>query len=151
MSAKGNNHKSSDNKKPPLTKSPTEFPELPSKNPWSLKKNPLFNPTSTADSIPPKDAASSSSIITAPVTSNRDTNSSVFITDSRHPWVWVHENQNVHPSWKFKCGDLFSAMECAKIFKELTTELRGCMNKTDQLQVMFEIATKYIYNDNTKP
>lgn len=107
--------------------SQTELPEFQANNPWSLKKNPLF-----------KNGTSSSINDTTPITP----------TNSNHPWTWVHENPNVHPSWKFNCGNLFSALECSKIFKELTSSLRNCMNKTEQLEVMFEVAVKYIYNGN---
>lgn len=138
MSAKFNIRKPSNNQELPRTNSRLEFPELPTKNSWSFGQNPLFKKSST----------SKTDFTLKATASNSDTNATITTTDKRHPWAWVHDNPNVHPSWPLKCGNLFSAMECSNIFKELTIELSQCMNKADQIQVMFKIATKYIYNDN---
>lgn len=59
----------------------------------------------------------------------------------------IAKDPNVHHAQQNNCGQLFSAEECSRIFRELVANLQGCHNKTEQLEVMFEIATKYVLND----
>lgn len=150
MSAKNNQRKPP--RLAPQLGNRTTFPELPQQktktnvnsskttenanntNQWSFgrtfNKNPIFN-------IPD----------TAPAPSN--TNLSSNTTGKRYSeWINSMANDpNVHPSWHVNCGKLFSAEECSRIFRDLVANLQGCTNKTEQLEVMFEIATKYILND----
>lgn len=135
MSAKGNHRATSITKKPPRFENAKEFPQLPSKNQWTLKKNPIFNEFENPHSTQ----------IRAEIATNT-VNTDITPNDPRHPFVYIHEKPEAHPSWKLSCGNLFSAHQCSVIFKELTLKLRSCMNKQEQLEVMFELATKYLYD-----
>lgn len=64
--------------------------------------------------------------------------SNLFKDNSNKP---SHSTTNNNPA-----QSIFKAEEIGPIMVELLTGLRGCQNKEQQLVVMFEIATKYIYN-----
>lgn len=131
------NNKAKVQPKPAPTINLENFPKLITK-PWSFRPNPIFTKSSTASNVASNDISSKD-------TSTSNANS-IEATDKRHPWSFVHEKPNVHPSWVTNCGKLFSPEEIGPIFRDLTTNLKGCLNREEQLEVMFEIAAKYIYN-----
>jgi len=63
----------------------------------------------------------------------------------------IKNNPSIHPSWSLNFGELFLPEEIGMVFRELTTSLKTCINKEEQLCVMFELATKYIYNVEPNP
>lgn len=80
--------------------------------------------------------------------------SSPTITDANSPnsinWSSLFKNNSTTPSQiavnKNNPNNLFKTEEIGPIMIELLSGLRICQNKEQQFIVMFEIATKYIYN-----